>query len=167
MSKTFQNPTIRKPRSAESDPAGKEAAKSFGFLANRSTDEEALSNIQTTNIQSASLTERDEINSLRQDAIASIPTVTVHAETNTLSESVIKKSPGPLPKMTIYPSSNADERLAFIRARYRIGASMIAEHALELFLASHSDEEIADIMRTHGHGLRRAKNIGREEIPKH
>lgn len=71
--------------------------------------------------------------------------------------------PPPLPKirqpekMSVYPSIADRERLARIKAAYRVGESFVVEYALERLFAEATDEDIAAEIRRRGHTLRRAR----------
>jgi hypothetical protein len=60
-------------------------------------------------------------------------------------------------KMTIYPGPSERRRLATLRYEHQIAESIIVEYALELLLAGHTDDQIVSVLRSRGHGLRRAR----------
>ena len=60
-------------------------------------------------------------------------------------------------KMSVYPPPADRERLARIKASYRVGESFVVEYALEKLFATTSDEDIATEIRRRGHSLRRAR----------
>lgn len=70
---------------------------------------------------------------------------------------VASKPALPRRQLTIYPSDRCMARLETIRVRDQIGSAMIIEHALEEYLATHSDDEIVALMRAMGHRKRRAR----------
>ena len=155
MAKTFAQPEVRQPRGVNSDPAFRAGASAFteppptprpddgqaADAAPAATDDAAAA---AADVRAAAGAAARGSSAIAQPA--------AHVPTLAFAPAVLPES-----KMTIYPGVTERTRLATIKLRYRLAASIVAEYALEELFHHQTDDEIATVLRARGHSLRRAR----------
>jgi len=161
MAKTFQSPDSRQPRGVDTDPAFKAAANAYSSGGGGETAAPQGGTAGASGHEDRDATEPGATGETGSRTPAAMPDATTPANGSSGDRTATPAPPTITPesKMTIYPGTVERSRLATIKLHHRLAESIVAEYALEELFRTRSDEDIATVLRSRGHGLRRARIV--------